>query len=64
MASPPPEEQVQAIWTKTVKEQELGVLGPFHTRDFCDSEFGADGWRALKRFAVKQHGDWRVIDNG
>ena len=59
-------EAAQAIFQKSVKEQALGILGPFLSREAMDSRYGPSGYRALKRFAVWQASadDWRVIDNG
>ncbi len=65
-AAPPKAEQAQVIWDKSAKEQEVGVLGQWQSKDFFDQRFGRGCWRALKRFAVYQagHESWRVIDNG
>ena len=33
-ARPPPEEQVRAILEKSLKEQELGILGSWHAKEY------------------------------
>ena len=65
-AAPPPEEQAAIVFDKTVKEQELGVVGEFHDKAFFDDLYGLGHWCALRRFALWQenHQAWRVIDNG
>jgi hypothetical protein len=62
--SPPTPALAQAILEKSEKEQKLGLLGPFRPRRYFDELYGRCGWRALKRFAVQQGDDIRVIDNG
>ena len=62
----PPADQLHAVWEKSCKEQELGILREWHDEEFFDAKFGRGRWRAMKRFAVWQPNanDWRVIDNG
>ena len=63
---PPKKEQLHAVWEKCVKEQDMGILGPWHSAPEMDAKFGKGAWRPLKRFAVFEAAKqkWRAIDNG
>ena len=52
------------ILEESLKEQELGLLGPFQSREFFDGLYGVGRWRPLKRHTVHQHGKERPIDDG
>ena len=62
--SPPPLEQREAIFKKTMEEQQLGLVSSFMDKADVDALFGTEGWAAIMRFAVCQNGKWRNIDNG
>ena len=49
----PPVEQMHVIWEKSVKEQELGILGPWLSRRQLDSKYGRRMWRAYQLLAPR-----------
>jgi hypothetical protein len=61
---PPPVEQRDAIYKKSLEEQQAGLISSFMDKKDVDALFGINGWAAVMRFAVCQHGKWRNIDNG
>ena len=54
---PPIAAMADAIFAKSVQEQDLRILGPWMTLQDLNIKYGADGWRALPRFAVSQKND-------
>ena len=56
--------QAQTILDETVKEQDLGLVGPFLSRAQCDEKWGVGRWRPVPRHVVYQDGKYRPIDDG
>eukprot|EP00438_Fugacium_kawagutii_P015703 Skav235326 [mRNA] locus=scaffold520:575870:577966:+ [translate_table: standard] len=52
------------ILEESLKEQDLGLLGPFHSKHYFDNLHGLGQWRPLKRHTVHQHDKERPIDDG
>ena len=52
------------ILEESTKEQDLGLLGSFHSRAFFDNLYGIGQWRPLKRHTVHQHDKERPVDDG
>ena len=44
--------EIDAIWLQSVKEQVLKNLGPWRTRDQMVKQYGANSYRAMRRFAI------------
>ena len=64
-ARPPPKlEMRKAIFEKTQVEQAAGSVSRFLDKEELDSLFGREGWAAIMRFAIWQHSEYRMIDNG
>ena len=54
---------VDAIWEKSLEEQEKGWLSPWMEVSELDEMFGAGGWLPIVRFALWQKERWRMIDD-
>ena len=52
------------ILSESLKEQKLGLLGPFQPRAYFDKLYGHGLWRPLKRHTVHQGDKERPIDDG
>ena len=52
------------ILEESIKEQQIGLLGPFQSREHFDALFGRGQWRPLKRHTIHQHDKERPIDDG
>ena len=52
------------ILEESTKEQDLGLLGSFHSRAFFDNLYGIGQWRPSKRHTVHQHDKERPVDDG
>ena len=61
--APPPDEQRNAIWTKSCEEQQKGWLSEWMTVLDLDALFGEGQWSPVVRFALWQKGKWRMIDD-
>ena len=53
-----------SILEESIKEQQMGLLGPFQPREYFDELFGRGHWRPLKRHTIHQHDKERPIDDG
>ena len=60
----PNKEQVDLVWSKSLKEIEQGTLRGFWTRDQMDQRWGRGNWVCLTRYPIEQKGASRMIDNG
>ena len=56
--------RADVILQETLKEQSLGLAGPFRDRAFFDNLSGKGAWRPLKRHVIHQHDKDRPIDDG
>jgi hypothetical protein len=54
--APPPDEQRNAIWTKSCEEQQKGWLSEWMTFLDLDALFGEGQWSPVVRFALWQNG--------
>ena len=67
LAMPPPKpEHMEAIWATCIKEQEIGILRPWHSASEMDAKFGRmpGGLSRGLQFLQLQKQKWRAIDTG